>query len=171
MTLKHIELKKFVVVVSEILRLFVTILTTGGKYFLSVKASVYRNKFKCNYVEIKKYFLNFFLHFRNVHKFLNTLKERWGSEVLYSWNHRLQKVVLLKCLKNPVSEHLWALNMVRGPKHCLNQHGSIFFRIFWSVWKKIRPKNSGLVVSEILRLFVNILTPDGKCSLLVKASV
>ena len=31
------------------------------------------------------------------------------------------------------------------------------------------PKNSDLVVSQILRLFVNILTPDDKYSLLVKA--
>ena len=32
-------------------------------------------------------------------------------------------------------------------------------------------KNSLLVVSEILRLFVNILTPDEKYSLSVEASV
>ena len=32
-------------------------------------------------------------------------------------------------------------------------------------------KTSVLVVSEILRLFVNILTPDDKYSLSVKASV
>ena len=25
----------------------------------------------------------------------------------------------LKCLKSPVSEHLWTVNMLRGPKHCL----------------------------------------------------
>ena len=42
---------------------------------------------------------------------------------------------------------------------------------FWSVWKKISWRNSVLVVSEILRLFVNIFTPDDKYSLSVKASV
>ena len=46
-----------------------------------------------------------------------------------------------------------------------------FCHIFWSLWKKISSKNSVLVVSEILRLFVNILTPDDKYSLSVKASV
>ena len=46
-----------------------------------------------------------------------------------------------------------------------------FSHIFWSLWKKISSKNSVLVVSEILRLFVNILTPDDKYSLSVKASV
>ena len=46
-----------------------------------------------------------------------------------------------------------------------------FFHIFWSLWKEISSKNSLLVVSETLRLFLNILKPDDKDSLLVKASV
>ena len=37
-----------------------------------------------------------------------------------------------------------------------------FYHIFWSLWKEISSNNSLLVVSEILRLFVNILTPDDK---------
>ena len=43
--------------------------------------------------------------------------------------------------------------------------------VFWSVWKDISQKNFLIVVSEILRLFVNILTPDEKYSLSVKGSV
>ena len=49
---------------------------------------------------------------------------------MYLRNHRLQKAWLLKCLKSPVSENLWTVNMLKGPKHCLNLHGSnsvIFF--------------------------------------------
>ena len=46
-----------------------------------------------------------------------------------------------------------------------------FSHIFWSHWKEIRSNSSLLVVSEILRLFLNILTPDDKYSLSVKASV
>ena len=122
-----------------------------------------------------------------------------ASEVIFFWNYRLQKAVLLKCLKSPLSEHLWAVNMLRGQKQCLNYHGWIyhgltrvrtlmhsqhvkgsetllktlrqnFFHIFWSRWKKINSKNSILVVFEILRLFVNILTPDDKYSLSATAS-
>ena len=37
--------------------------------------------------------------------------------------------------------------------------------IFWSLWKKISSKYSFLGVSEIFRLFVNILSPDDKYSL------
>ena len=46
-----------------------------------------------------------------------------------------------------------------------------FCQILWSLWKEITSKNFVLVVSKILRLFVNILTPDRKYSLSVKASV
>ena len=42
---------------------------------------------------------------------------------------------------------------------------------FFITPKKIRSKNSFLVVSEIFRLFVNILTPDEKYSLSVKENV
>ena len=46
-----------------------------------------------------------------------------------------------------------------------------FCHIFWALFKKISLENFVLVVCEILRLFANILTPDEKCSLSVKASV
>ena len=46
-----------------------------------------------------------------------------------------------------------------------------FCHIFWWLWKKLSSKNSFLIVSEILRLFVKILTPDDKYSLSVKGSV
>ena len=46
-----------------------------------------------------------------------------------------------------------------------------FRHICWSLWKDIRSKNLVLVVSEILTLFVNILSPNDKYSLSVKASV
>ena len=72
----------------------------------------------------------FFLYFRNLHQFLNPLKKIRASEVIFFWNYRLQKAGLIKCLKSYVSEHLWTANMFRGPKHCLNQHGSIFVVFF-----------------------------------------
>ena len=68
--------KNPVLVVSEILRLFVNILTPDDKYSLSVKATVQRNQFKCNYLEIKKYILIFFLHFSNVNKIVNTRQKK-----------------------------------------------------------------------------------------------
>ena len=87
---------------------------------------------------------------------------------MYLQNYRLQKAWLLKCLNRTLSEHLWKVNMLKGAKHCLNLHGSSFVIFFdhserTSVWK-----NSILVVSEILRLFFNILTPSDEYSLSLK---
>ena len=55
---KKISSKDSVLVVVIILRLFLNVLTPDDKYSLSVKASVWRNQFKYNYLKIKKYFLN-----------------------------------------------------------------------------------------------------------------
>ena len=49
-----------VLVVSEILTQFVYLLTPDDELSLSVNASVSRNQFKCNYLQIKKYLLRFF---------------------------------------------------------------------------------------------------------------
>ena len=46
-----------------------------------------------------------------------------------------------------------------------------FYHTFLSLSKEISTKNYLLVVSEISNLFPNILTPDDKYSLLVKANV
>ena len=73
---KKISSKNFVLAVSPILPLFVNILTPYEKYSLLVKTSVQRNQFKCNYLEIEKNFLNFFLHFRNLHKIFNPLGKK-----------------------------------------------------------------------------------------------
>ena len=60
---KKISSKNYVLVVSEIFRLFVNIFTRNDKYSLSVKATVQGNQFKCYYLKIKKYFQNFFSTF------------------------------------------------------------------------------------------------------------
>ena len=60
---------------------------------------------------------------------------------------------------------------VEGSEKLLKSAQQNFGLIFCPIWKEISSKNSVLVVSEILRLFVNILTPDDKYSLSVKAGV
>ena len=56
------------------------------------------------------------------------------------WNYSLENAELLKCLKNPVLEHLWTVNMLNGPKHCLNLHGSIFLTFFDHSERKSAPE-------------------------------
>ena len=60
---------------------------------------------------------------------------------------------------------------VRGSETLHKSARQYFCHIFWSLWNKMSLKKSFLVVSEILRLFVNILAPNDNHSLSVKASV
>ena len=60
---------------------------------------------------------------------------------------------------------------VKGSERIFKSARQYFGQIFSSLWKEIFSKNSVLVVPEILRLFLNILTPDDKYSLSVNVSV
>ena len=60
---------------------------------------------------------------------------------------------------------------VKGAETLLKSARQCFSDIFSSLSKKISPMNAFLEVSEILRLFLTILTPDNKYILSVKASV
>ena len=66
-------------------------------------------------------------------------KKKRSSELICFWNDTLQKAVLLKSLKSPVSEHLWTVNMLKGPKHCLNLHGTVFVIFFDHSQRKSAP--------------------------------
>ena len=73
--------------------------------------------------------------------------------------------------KKPRVRTLMDSQHVKGSGTLLKSARQKFCFSFSSLWKKISPKNSGLVASLILRLFVNIFTPDDKYSFTVKASV
>ena len=77
-----------------------------------------------------KYFLNFFQSFSNLHKSEILWKKTWDSELICFSNDRLQNAGLLKCLKSLLSEHLWAVNLLKGQKDCLNLNSSIFVIYF-----------------------------------------
>ena len=59
---------------------------------------------------------------------------------------------------------------VKMSERLLKSVQQYFCHIYWSLWEEMSLENSFLVVSEILRLFLNILTPNDKYSLPVKAS-
>ena len=59
---------------------------------------------------------------------------------------------------------------VKGSKRLLQSARKYFWYTFSSLRKEISSKSFVLLVSEILRLFVNILTQDDKYSLSVKTS-
>ena len=59
----------------------------------------------------------------------------------------------------------------KGNKTLLKSARQYFYHILRSLWEKMSSKNLILEVSEISRLFFNILRPDEKYSHSVKASV
>ena len=73
--------------------------------------------------------------------------------------------------KKPRVRTLMESQHVNGSETLHKSAAQYFFHIFWSLCNKISSKNSVLVVCQILRLFVNILTPNDKYSLSVKASI
>ena len=73
--------------------------------------------------------------------------------------------------KKPSVRTLMESQDVKESEILLKSARNYFCHIFWSLLKEISSKNSVSLVSEMLRLFVNILTPDDKYSLSVKARV
>ena len=73
--------------------------------------------------------------------------------------------------KKPSVRTLMESQDVKESDILLKSARKYFCHIFYSLLKEISSKNSVLVVSEMLRLFVNILTPDDKYCLSVKACV
>ena len=66
-------------------------------------------------------------------------KKRRVSVVTCFWNHTLEKIWFLECLKILASEHFLTVNMLKGPKHCFNLHSSIFVNFFITL-KEIQPE-------------------------------
>ena len=73
--------------------------------------------------------------------------------------------------KNSCVKTLVGSQHVKGSKTVLKSARQYFCQIFWWLWNKSSSENSVLVVCEILRLFVKILTLEEKYSLSVKESV
>ena len=60
---------------------------------------------------------------------------------------------------------------IKGSERLLKSERQYLCHICFLFSMEISSKSSALVLSQILRLFVNLLKPDEKCPLLVKAGV
>ena len=95
----EISSKNFVLVGTEILRLFLNILTPNDKYFLS-KSECLTQPIQMQLSQKEKnIFSIFFCISENCIKFGILWNRRWSSEVISFSNYKLQKAGLLKCLK------------------------------------------------------------------------
>ena len=73
--------------------------------------------------------------------------------------------------KKPLVRTLMDNQHVKGSETLFKSELHYFYYIFWSFRKKISSENYVLGVSEILRLFLSILTPNEMYCLSVKRSV
>ena len=149
---------------------------------LFVIAIIFCNQFKCNYLWNKKtflnfccisetyikfrtLFLNFLLHFWNLHQTLNILKNKMTFiAYVFSKLRTVKDAVRQMSKKN----HFRTLLSSQHAKVCqtlLKSAQQHFYQIFQSFCQKFSWKMFLLVISEILGLLVNTLTVDNKYSL------
>ena len=137
MHLGYIELEKFALVWSEILRLFVNTLTPDYKYSrCNVHDSAQQVQTPLS--EKQKTFCGFFIPYLkcawNLEDFEK--KDEYPSLIIseiMDWEMRW----LLKRLKGLASEDHAVINVLTGSKHCWNQHGTtiiLFFHAFGIYW-------------------------------------
>ena len=136
----------FLMVISEILPLFVNILSVDHKFFFLI-GRIHRYQFKCN----------FFLYFWNWNKM--------NLKVYQFLKLRTAKDVVNKMSKKPRSRAPFNSQHAKGPKHYWNLHGNPFIIFTHNSEENRVGKLSLLVISRILAWFVNILTLDLKYSL------
>ena len=138
---------------------------------LSVKASVSGNQLKCNYLKIETFFLNFFPHLQNLDKIWNTLKKKMSQRGYLLLKLQTAKSGVTQMPKKRSARTLVDSQRVKGSETLLKSEQQYFSHVFWSLWERKNSKNSFLVVSIVLRHFVDIFTHDDKYSLSVKSSV
>ena len=94
---------------------------------------IYRYQFKRIYLKNQKCFALLLLRFLNLHQILNIWRKKMSLIVCvfkYFWNYWLQKMWLLKCIKDPVSENPLAVNVLTSPRNYWNLQKSIFILLF-----------------------------------------
>ena len=120
------------------------------------------SQLKCNYLKNEKLFLNFLFYFWNLHKFLNILKAKViiGANVF----PKLQTVNILirpLCKKRRFKKH-FECQHVKSSQIIGKSPWERFYHVFSSFWWKLIWEKSPLVLREILGVFVNTLTAEGK---------
>ena len=81
---------------------------------------------------------------------------------MYFRDYRLSKSLLENSLKSTVSEQALTCNMWNRRKYLLHFHENPFIMFFLLFWVNLIWNMSPLVLGEILGVFVNTLTADGK---------
>ena len=125
-----LSLKMSLFIICKIFRLFVLTHWLQMTSTFSVIVRICRNQFKCNCLKKKKSILDFLLHFSNLHKMLNNLKNWRPAEGIYFRNYRIPKTWLDQFLKSPVTKNSSTLIILKISTHLRSLHDSTFIKFF-----------------------------------------
>ena len=141
--------------------MFANTLTADGGYPIEDWKN-WHSQLKCNYLKNEKLFLNFLFYFWNLHKFLNILK----AKVIIRANvfpklHTVNILIRPLCKKRRFKKHFDSQH-VKSSQIIGKSPWERFYHVFSSFWWKLIWEMSPLVLREILGVFVNTLTAEGK---------
>ena len=111
--------------ISEILGLFVNILTADHRYSFQIREN-FQESTQMQLSKKQKSISELFVPFFEIYIICWTF---WEKVTLIAYEFpklRLQNTQLDNCLKSPLSEHRSTVNMLKGRKHCWNLHDSTF---------------------------------------------
>ena len=129
---KKLSLKKSLLVICNILRLFVNTFTSYDKYSLLNRDYLKQPNQMQLSIKTKYFFSIFFCSFKTYIKSWKFSKKRGHSELMYFQNYGLPKARSDKSLKSAVSQYPTTRNMVNAPKHCANlNEGSFTIFIYY----------------------------------------
>ena len=148
-------------VLCKILGVLVNTLTTDGKYPVQGCENL-RLQFKCNYLKNEKLFLAFLFLFWILHQICNTLKEKIIVIANVFPNLQTVKIFVRKLCQERGLRTGFGGQHGKASQMIAKFPWEWFFHFFWSFWVNLIWKMSPLVLGEILGVFVNTLTVDGK---------
>ena len=121
-------------------------------------AGICHSQFKCNYLKNE----NSFLNFCNLHKILNILKEKMIVIANVFPKLEIVKKFVRTLSKKRRFRKRFESQLVKASQILAKSPWERFYHVFSSFWGKLIRKMSPLVTDEILGVFVNTLTADGK---------
>ena len=140
-------------------------LLTYWKPMASILVNIARScesQFKCNYLKNQKYLINFLFHFWNLHQISNISKKKMMVIAnIFPKSQTMKNFVRRLCKKRRFrtrfdSQHVKVSQILEKPP---SEH---FYHVLSSFWEKLVWKISPVLLSQILRRFLNALTTEGK---------
>ena len=126
----NFSLKKSLLVISNILRYFVSTSTADGMYSVFNRDNL-QQLIQMRLSKKQKVVSAFF---SSISVTYITFSAFWKKDDSHSWciskKNRPGKTWLLKCLKSLASGHPWTVNMLKCSKHCWYLHDSTFITFF-----------------------------------------